>query len=89
MTSSSKKSPRSTVREPVKIGVVGLGRRSGGLTLQAMEKGMRVAGIDSRGAPPDMLKAGMVSAKSLADFTGQLNVPGRGQRYGGRETGRR
>ena len=57
------------------FGVIGLGRMGGGLAVQAMEKGMRVAGYDPRGAPPDMLKAGLLAARRLEDFRQHLSAP--------------
>ena len=57
------------------FGVVGLGRMGGDLVLQALEKGMRVVGFTRRGAPDDMLGAGLVEVGSLAEFKAQLAPP--------------
>ena len=56
-------------------GVVGLGRMGGNLARQALEKGIRVVGFARRGAPSDMIEAGLVEASSLADFKAQLAPP--------------
>ena len=56
-------------------GVVGLGRMGGNLARQALEKGIRVVGFARRGAPPDMVEAGLVEAGSLADFKEHLAFP--------------
>ncbi|HEU4385978.1 MAG TPA: decarboxylating 6-phosphogluconate dehydrogenase [Anaeromyxobacteraceae bacterium] len=56
-------------------GVVGLGRMGGNLALQAMEKGIKVVGLDLRGAPPDLLRAGLVEAKSYEGFRKTLASP--------------
>jgi 6-phosphogluconate dehydrogenase len=56
-------------------GVVGLGRMGGNLTRQALEKGIRVVGYARRGAPADMVEAGLVEASSLTDFKAQLAPP--------------
>jgi 6-phosphogluconate dehydrogenase len=56
-------------------GVVGLGRMGGNLALQALEKGIRVVGFARRGAPAEMVEAGLVEAGSLADFKAQLAPP--------------
>src|SRR5262245_27208101 len=57
------------------FGVVGLGRMGGGLALQALEKGMRVVGFDSRGAPADMVKAGLIGIRKLNEFRQNLSAP--------------
>jgi 6-phosphogluconate dehydrogenase len=56
-------------------GVVGLGRMGGNLTRQALEMGIRVVGYARRGAPADMVEAGLVEASSLTDFKAQLAPP--------------
>lgn len=57
------------------LGVVGLGRMGGGLALQALEKGMRVAGFELRGAPAEMTKAGLIEVASLDGFRDVLSPP--------------
>ncbi len=57
------------------FGVVGLGRMGGDLVLQALEKGMRVVGSTRKGAPDDMLGAGLVEVGSLEEFKAQLAPP--------------
>ena len=57
------------------FGVVGLGRMGGDLALQALEKGMRVVGSTRKGAPDDMLGAGLVEVGSLEEFKARLATP--------------
>ncbi len=40
------------------FGVVGLGRMGANLSLQALEKGMRVVGFDIKGVSEELRKAG-------------------------------
>jgi len=56
-------------------GVVGLGRMGGNLAHQALEKGMRVVGYVHKHEPTELLKAGLVEVRSLADFKTQLTPP--------------
>ena len=56
-------------------GVVGVGRMGGNLALQAMEKGMKVVGLDLMGARPELLKAGLVEIKSYDGFRSALSSP--------------
>ena len=57
------------------FGVVGLGRMGGNLALQALEKGMRVVGFDSKMVPEEFLKAGLVQIPRPGDFRKQLARP--------------
>lgn len=57
------------------FGVVGLGRMGGDLSLQAMEKGMRVVGYDIDKPSDALVKAGLVVAKDLEDFKNKLAKP--------------
>ena len=57
------------------FGVVGLGRMGGNLALQALEKGMRVAGYVRRKVREDLVKAGIVTAKDLGAFVKELTPP--------------
>ena len=57
------------------FGVIGLGRMGGNLSLNALEKGIRVVGYDIRGASQELLRAGLVEAKSLQDFRENLSPP--------------
>jgi len=59
----------------LEFGVVGLGRMGGNIALHAMEKGIRVAGFDTAGAPDGLKSAGLVEAGSLAGFRGKLAAP--------------
>jgi 6-phosphogluconate dehydrogenase len=56
-------------------GVVGLGRMGGNLARQALEKGMNVVGYARRGAPGDMVEAGLVEAGSPQDLVAKLTPP--------------
>jgi len=55
------------------MGVIGLGRMGANLSLQALEKGIRVVGFDIRVVPEELLKAGMVGVSSLEDFRDKLS----------------
>ena len=54
------------------FGVVGLGRMGGGLSLQALEKKMVVAGLELRGASAELRQAGLKEVKNLAGFRAAL-----------------
>jgi len=47
----------------------------GNLALQALEKRIRVVGFTRGGVPPALLKAGLIEARSLADFKKRLASP--------------
>jgi len=55
------------------FGVVGLGRMGANISLQALEKGMRVVGFDMKGAPEELREAGMVEVDSHDGFRKQLS----------------
>ena len=55
------------------FGVVGLGRMGANLSLQALEKGMRVVGFDIKGVSEELIKAGMVKVNSIDGFREQLS----------------
>ena len=55
------------------FGVVGLGRMGANISLQALEKGMRVVGFDIKGVSEELIKAGMVEASSLEGFREKLS----------------
>ena len=57
------------------FGVVGLGRMGGGLALQALDKGMRVVGVDRNGASGELLEAGLTDGKSFDVFRETLARP--------------
>ncbi len=57
------------------FGIVGLGRMGGNLALQAIEKGTRVVGFSRGGVPGDLVKAGVIEARRLADFVTKLRAP--------------
>jgi 6-phosphogluconate dehydrogenase len=59
------------------FGVVGLGRIGGGLALQALEKGMRVAGFTLGGAGQELLRAGLEEVRDLSGFREALTAPRR------------
>lgn len=60
---------------PREFGVVGLGRMGGNLSLQALEKGIRVVGHDPKGPSDEMKAAGMIEAQSHADFRQHITKP--------------
>jgi 6-phosphogluconate dehydrogenase len=57
------------------FGVVGLGRMGGGLALQALEKGMKVAGYTQGGARPELVRAGLQEVRDPAGFRDALAAP--------------
>ena len=57
------------------FGVIGLGRMGGNLARQALDKKMKVVGLTKEGAPKDLLQAGMVEIKNIADFVKNLESP--------------
>lgn len=57
------------------FGIIGLGRMGGNLARQAIKKGIRVIGFTHEGAPPDLIEAGLVEIKNLADFSNTLTSP--------------
>ncbi len=57
------------------FGVVGLGRMGGNLSLQALEKGIRVVGFTRGGAQTELKNAGLVEIRTLADFRSALQHP--------------
>jgi 6-phosphogluconate dehydrogenase len=71
MTSTS----MSTATSTIEIGVVGLGRMGGGLALQALEKKMRVVGLDSGAAAAELRAAGLVEVGDVASLAGALAPP--------------
>ena len=56
-------------------GMVGLGRMGGNLALQALEKGIRVVGLTRQRPTQELLKAGLIEIRSLADFRAHLAPP--------------
>ncbi len=56
-------------------GVVGLGRMGGNLARQALEKGVRVVGFARKGAPDDLVEAGLVEVRSFEDLKEELSPP--------------
>ena len=57
------------------IGVVGLGRIGGGLCLQALEKGIDVAGYSRSGPSKELINAGIKPMSALEDFGRELARP--------------
>jgi len=60
---------------PDAFGVVGLGRIGGGLAQQAIEKGIRVVGVDQPAVSDELKEAGVVDAGSIAGLSDQLRPP--------------
>ncbi len=56
------------------FGIVGLGRMGANLSLQSLEKGMRVIGFDIKGVSEELIKAGMVEVSSLEGFREKLSL---------------
>jgi len=57
------------------FGVIGLGRMGANLSLQALEKGMRVVGFDIKAVPDELMKAGLVEIGGLEEFREKLSPP--------------
>lgn len=57
------------------FGVVGLGRMGGNLSLQAMEKGIRVVGFEPKAIAPPLLQAGLIQVRDFDGFRKQLSAP--------------
>jgi 6-phosphogluconate dehydrogenase len=63
------------VSGPAEFGVIGLGRIGGGLALQALEKGYRVAGYARRGAAESLTRAGLIELRDIPGLREQLATP--------------
>jgi 6-phosphogluconate dehydrogenase len=63
--------------EQEEIGIVGLGRMGANLAMQAVEKGIRVIGIDKKAFPQELGKAGVAEATSLEELSRGLRRPRR------------
>jgi len=59
----------------LEFGIVGLGKMGENLSLQALEKGIRVVGNDTKGVSEKLKKAGIVEADHLKDFITALKRP--------------
>jgi len=57
------------------FGVVGLGKMSGGLALQALEKALHVVGHDTDPAPAELKSAGVDEATDMAALCARLKAP--------------
>ncbi|GIW46176.1 MAG: 6-phosphogluconate dehydrogenase [Deltaproteobacteria bacterium] len=57
------------------FGIIGLGKMGGNLSLQAMEKGIRVVGYDKKGASKELIQAGLTEIKNLEGFKKKLLPP--------------
>ena len=57
------------------FGIVGLGRMGGNLSLQALEKGIRVVGFELKAPSDELTRAGLTVVRALADFRTQLSPP--------------
>ena len=60
---------------PGEFGVVGLGRIGGGLAIQALAKGFRVAGYARKGPSDELKRAGLVDAEKPDGFAEALARP--------------
>jgi len=61
--------------EKKEFGIIGLGRMGANLSLQAMEKGYRVVGLDREGASGELKKAGLEEAAGMKDLAKKLSPP--------------
>src|SRR4051812_41423434 len=58
----------TTMASGIEFGVIGLGRMGGGLTLQALDRGMRVVGLEHRTPHAELVEAGMSVAHTLSEL---------------------
>lgn len=65
----------TSMSEKNEFGIVGLGKMGRALAQQALDKGMRVVGTSRRGAPPDLVQAGLVEVPDISGFRAQLRPP--------------
>ena len=61
--------------EKQELGIIGLGRMGGGLAHRALERGMRVVGLSSGGAPDDLKDAGLIEVDNVAGLSTNLSAP--------------
>ena len=59
------------------FGVIGLGRMGANLSLQALEKGMRVVGFDIKAVPDELLRQGLLRLVALKNFVRSCRHQGR------------
>ena len=59
----------------MEFGVIGLGRMGGNLARQALEKSMKVVGFDKGQIAEDLVKLGLVSAKTQEELKDHLSSP--------------
>lgn len=59
----------------LQFGIIGLGRMGGNLAKDALGKQIRVVGYARKGAPRELVDAGLVEIKSIAEFNRNLAPP--------------
>jgi 6-phosphogluconate dehydrogenase len=59
----------------LEFGVVGLGRMGGNLALQALEKKIRVTGYEPHGPRRELVRSGLIAARSVGEFRDLLRAP--------------
>ncbi|MBI3078759.1 MAG: decarboxylating 6-phosphogluconate dehydrogenase [Deltaproteobacteria bacterium] len=57
------------------FGMIGLGRMGGNLSLQALEKAIRVVGFELKNPSEELVRAGLVVIRNLEGFREQLSPP--------------
>jgi 6-phosphogluconate dehydrogenase len=57
------------------LGIVGLGRMGGGLAAQALQKGLRVVGLERGGVSAELTEAGLIAADDASAFRMELMAP--------------
>lgn len=62
-------------KKKLEFGIVGLGRMGGGITLEALGKGMKVVGLDTGKVPGELVRAGMVTAAHYSQVASSLSPP--------------
>jgi 6-phosphogluconate dehydrogenase len=66
---------RAAMDSNLEFGVIGLGRMGGNLSLQAIEKGLRVVGYTRKGVGGELLAAGIEEVTGLHGFKEKLKAP--------------
>ncbi len=59
----------------MELGVIGLGKMGGNLSLQALDKQIRVVGLSASPIPKELIDKGLIIATDYADFTQDLAKP--------------
>ncbi len=61
--------------QDLQFGIIGLGKMGANLALNAMEKGINVAGLDKKEPARELLDNGLKFIKDMSDFKSELKTP--------------